>query len=982
MEESGVFLPSSRETSVMSTASQLTSPSIIEVQFPVDKLSKECYKERKAGAGQTLTALGKWWGRKPLILVRAILLGLLMPASHDPHADREVFLAALTMDDEGMLRRLQPGKPSASEVYAYCIPRERAQYFTVNNGKVQWRRGVSAADRDHIRRRAFLRMSYDERLRHCLRPEEIDGPSPEAWRRINAHLGTSASSLPELIRQLGERRLGRVPRVGDAFCGGGSIPFEAARLGCEAYASDLSPVATLLTWGALALTGGGEAVVARVAAAQRRVFEDVRRQVEEWGIERNEEGWIADAYLYCHEVLDPLTGWWVPLAPSWVIASHQNRVVARLVPDPLRRRFEIEIVEDVTEEELARAAEEGTWAGGVRCPVDREGNWLPPACRQVTSAEQLRGRTGLRLWENDDLVPRADDAFQERLYCIRWYDPQTGQRHYRAPTAADLARERRVLELLRERFADWQARGYLPSRRIEPGYNTEQPIRERGWTHWHHLFNPRQLLLHGLLAERAAREDGLEAAALLLMLGRVANWNSRLSVWNRILEKNEQTFLNQALNTLVDYACRSVSALETAFCAELTVALIAGPYHVQPADARAVDWEADIWITDPGYGDNINYHELSEFFLAWYEKRLPALFPGWYADSKRALAVKGEGETFRTALAECYQNLARRMPDDGFQVVMFTHQDPEMWVDLTLVLWAAGLQVTAAWTVLTETSSGVREGNYVQGTVVLVLRKRQSERRGELIDLYPEMRAEVERQLESMLALDPKDDPNFCDADYQLAAYAAALRVLTSYSTIGDLDVERELRRPRGKGETTPISRIINQAVQIATDYLVPEGLERTIWRQLGPEERFYLKGIEVESRGEAREGVYQEFARTYGAKGFRTLLASRSANKARLKTPSEFGARELTKAGEPGFAGSLLRHVLFAIYRTASDAEYDPRPARQYLRQELPDYWLSRETAIALLRYLSTVAARLEHWRRDVEAAKRLLTVLEADSL
>lgn len=56
--------------------------SFIEKQFPVSKISKESYKERKAGAGQTLTGLGKWWGRKPLILVRASILGCLMPASN------------------------------------------------------------------------------------------------------------------------------------------------------------------------------------------------------------------------------------------------------------------------------------------------------------------------------------------------------------------------------------------------------------------------------------------------------------------------------------------------------------------------------------------------------------------------------------------------------------------------------------------------------------------------------------------------------------------------------------------------------------------------------------------------------------------------------------------------------------------------------------------------------------------------------------
>ena len=64
--------------------SLVNAPAFIERQFPVGRLSAEAYKERKAGAGQTLTALGSYWkGRKPLILVRAVVLGALLPASDD-----------------------------------------------------------------------------------------------------------------------------------------------------------------------------------------------------------------------------------------------------------------------------------------------------------------------------------------------------------------------------------------------------------------------------------------------------------------------------------------------------------------------------------------------------------------------------------------------------------------------------------------------------------------------------------------------------------------------------------------------------------------------------------------------------------------------------------------------------------------------------------------------------------------------------------
>jgi adenine-specific DNA methylase len=80
--------------------------SFIEVQLPVSVLSKECYKERKAGAGQTLTTLGGYWkGRKPLVLVRAVLLGLLLPATNDPDRDRAIFLKLMLMDEQGRLKR-------------------------------------------------------------------------------------------------------------------------------------------------------------------------------------------------------------------------------------------------------------------------------------------------------------------------------------------------------------------------------------------------------------------------------------------------------------------------------------------------------------------------------------------------------------------------------------------------------------------------------------------------------------------------------------------------------------------------------------------------------------------------------------------------------------------------------------------------------------------------------------------------------------
>ena len=102
----------------------------IETQFPIARLSAESYKERKANNGQTLTRLGKWWGRKPLILVRACILGMLMPASNDPKKDREIFLKILTMDDDGAWQR-QKGEIPVRAWRDAASTEIQAKYFLI-----------------------------------------------------------------------------------------------------------------------------------------------------------------------------------------------------------------------------------------------------------------------------------------------------------------------------------------------------------------------------------------------------------------------------------------------------------------------------------------------------------------------------------------------------------------------------------------------------------------------------------------------------------------------------------------------------------------------------------------------------------------------------------------------------------------------------------------------------------------------------------
>ena len=993
-------------------------PAFIETQFPIARLSAESYKERKANNGQTLTRLGKWWGRKPLILVRAAILGMLMPASADAKKDREVFLQILTMDDDGAWQRCKPDEARklgraqlqaspmadlAERVRAAERARQDASPLLARlNAHFDTRAESLTGLHLALGERVFRAMPYADRIALCERPENVSGPDRQAWEAINAHLVTHAANLAELVEQLGQRTFGHRPRVGDSFCGGGSIPFEAARIGCDAFGSDLNPVAGLLTWAGMNLLGGGPEVQQEVIRVQAAVLKAADKQVTAWGIEHNSRGERADAYLYCVEVQPEGCDYYIPLAPSWLVGE-KSRVVCRWhrVPGADRLQPEIVVVDDAEVQRYKDKKGATVVESRVVDPFNAARTW---------SLEALRGPDGLRRWANDDLVSRAGDVFQERLYCVRWVDAE-GNRRYAAPSVDDLERETRVLALLRERFADWQREGFIPSLAIpERGAETDRLFRERGWTRWHHLFTPRQLLTQGVVAEQAAglAETQTSRAACLLGIGRMADWNSRLSAWmfHATNEKGNQVFYNQALNCHSNYSARGLSKLDDTF------KLLDGARPdqidarsiVRTADARDIDTQCDAWLTDPPYADAVSYHELGDFFLAWYEKQIARAFPEWTSDARAELAVRGDDDDFRRSMVEIYKNLTRHMPDNGLQMVMFTHQDPAVWADLGMILWAAGLKATAAWTISTETeASGIKKGNYVQGTVCLVLRKRIGDEPGFLDEVYPLVEDEVKRQIASMQALDEVGEPNFNDADYQLAAYAAALKVLTQYGNLDGRDVEHEVFAVRGRNEKSDFQAVIERALVIACDTLVPRGLDAS-WRDLKLAERYYLRALDIESRGERRQGMYEELARGFGVTDIRPLLKSDKANGARMHTASGFGAAGLAPLAGSGdgstsavlparrgraasgaphpFAAAPLRHLLFAVRETLA-ADENPQPGRQYLRDTFGQgYWAQRERFVGLLEWLAALgnAVGMEEWAADSQAARILAGRLRND--
>ncbi|MBP8197946.1 MAG: DUF1156 domain-containing protein [Chromatiaceae bacterium] len=987
------------------------APALIEAAFPAQKISFEAQRERKAGAGQTLTALGSYWkGRKPLILVRAIVLGSLLPQTDDPEKDLEIFEKLMAFDEGGLARRalennafkpddmarslalddpwmyftykIQALGPSAGEVSHRRFPLDPGK----EGIRIRWRKECTEVMKLDLYARMLAHLpDYETRAALCKRPEELDQTAlfSPIWPAVNAHLGhlgIKAHSHQELVEQLGILRFGHRPRVGDTFCGGGSIPFEAARLGCDVYASDLNPIACMLTWGALNIIGASPEKQAEIERAQREVAEAVDREITALGIEHDSQGNRAKAYLYCLETRCPETGWMVPMAPSWVISKTRG-VIAKLCPDHANKQFDIQILTGVSAAEMT-AAEQGTVRDGSLVYELNGKTYRTPIKTLRGDYRDADGNTAnrLRRWDKHDFNPRPDDIFQERLYCIQWITSETLDAHrpttlFAAVTEEDLGREQQVESIVAQNLERWQDEGLVPDMPIEPGDETTRLHRERGWMYWHQLFSPRQLLLLSTVAAKMSDQEwaALCFANLLNYFSKLVGINSRSAGSGREMCL-DRVFINQALNTLFNWGVRSYAYFpDTAF--KLPLDFVPGAGFVDTKQASETSANADIFVTDPPYADAVMYHEITEYFIAWLRKNPPPPFDQWTWDSRRDLAIKGSGDDFRRGMVDAYKAMTDHMPDNGMQCVMFTHQDIGVWSDMVSIFWAAGLQVVGAWYIATETTSELKKGGYVQGTVILMLHKRPAgDRPGFKQRILPEVKREVDAQIKQMLHLNTETEakmgaPVFNDSDLQMAGYAAALKVLTGYTSIGGEDVTAFALRPRRKGETTVVDEIVEQAAETANGLLVPEGLDRETWAAIGGIQRFYLRMLDMETTGASKLDNYQNFAKAFRVRDYGEVMASIKPNAARLKAITEFKPRDLTDHTEIG--PTTLGALIVALQEFLADRE--PEVVMANLRDAVPDYLHRRPLLIDLAAFIAA-KARGPETRRAAEAiASRL---------
>ena len=728
---------------------------IAEVDFPIAEVSRHAVREKSVRHGHPST-LHLWWARRPLASSRAMLMALLLPDPCDPDCPE-----AFKVDARRVLDK-------------YPLPADWT-------GTIQSDDGL---------RRVILRFIADF----------------ADWK-----VAASPSYL-EMGRALVRAAHGEEsPLVVDPFAGGGSIPLEALRLGCETFASDLNPVACLIL---KVLLEDIPRYGPELARELRRVGGEIKRQAERELADlypADSDGATPIAYLWARTVHceAPDCGAEIPLMRSFWLCQKANR--RRALRHRIERstgsqpRVEFEIFEPKTEDDVRGGTVSRAKATCLCCGVV-----LPP--ERVRA--QLSAQEGGADVVFGDAGQRISGARMTAVVTLRL--GETG-RHYRLPTDVDYEAVHRAQERATRILKAWDRNGRLGLCPVpdEPIALTEirrisLPI--YGMRQWGDLFTARQKVALIEFSNAVARhsDGGVTNAALAMVIGRCADYGSSGVVWAHDGEFVAHTFGRQALPMVWDFAeARQLSdssgnldgAIDWVIRVVEALAGIIATGQIQPADAAdhpLPDGTAGIWFTDPPYYDAVPYAHLADFFYVWHQRCLrdyPALGRSRNTTPKEQEIVvdrphrlsnsKKDATFYERGMAAAFAEGRRVLREDGVGSVVFAHKTTEGWEALLSGMIWGGWTITGSWPVATERGArlNARETASLATSVHLVCRPRADDAPvGDWADVLRELPPRVSAWMERL------QQEGVRGADLVFACVGPALEISSRYRSVEAAD--------------------------------------------------------------------------------------------------------------------------------------------------------------------------------------------------
>ena len=716
---------------------------LIERWLPITELGVESLRERTPMTPfPAPNRLHVWWARRPLVASRAAVLASLLPAD----ADRKRFLLAIGIQ----------GDP------------------------VSARRRIDAAKRSG---RNLGPDPYGYKRAFTYKPRAED----REWFQI-----ATGRSLDEFS-------------LLDPTGGGGSIPFEAGRIGIPAEANDLNPVAGLVLKATVEWPQRfGPKLVPEFAALAR---EFVRRAYPKFDLvfPKEPNGVVVDGYLWARTITCPYCEGLVPLSPNWRLAP--GGVGVRLVPHPSSgtstdgRICSFEIVRTAGEQSAGTVAR-----GAGVCPYGD--------CGRVIDGDEIKrqaceGRMGEQLFAVVYKRRVRTTLKSGKPGRDRWV------REYRAARPAD-DNAAEIRAQLEEKLPKWEAFDMVPTESYDDMYCDRSKI--YGVRKWRDLFSARQLLCHGtsvevfrevLDADRSAGDlSDVRMAAygyLAITIDKLLDWNSRSCMWHPNREVIAHTFSRHdfgfrwsfaEMAPLVTGAGYDWALMNTSKCIkellDLTdtgasesgsLPLQAGSQSADRTPPRVTitckpgdsldhipDSSVDAVVMDPPYYDNVMYAELSDFFYVWLKRTAGHVFPELFRrrltdkDSEavanpmrfrgRSGAKALAGLNYQDRMSAIFAECRRALKSDGILTLMFTHKASGAWDALTKGLMEAEFTITASWPINTESpgSMHIKNKAAANSTVFLVCRPREERSATDEIVYWEDVEPKVASAVRSRIA--------------------------------------------------------------------------------------------------------------------------------------------------------------------------------------------------------------------------------------
>lgn len=686
----------------------------------------------------------------------------------------------------------------------------------------------------------------------------------------------------ELIRQAHGGPL----KVLDPFAGGGAIPLEALRLGCETYALDYNPVAVLILKAVLEYPQKfGHSIRRKVRTEMGEIIEEevnpLLEAVQRWGKWVLEEarkelaafyppdpdGSIPVGYIWARTLpcQNPACGTEIPLMyQTWLAKKDKRRVALRLLPNRTQKRVDVEIVEGSA---IDSDPKEGTVSRAhVRCPVC--GGTIDDGTTRRLFRE---GKAGQRLMAVvlSPLPKRGRGA------------GGGGGKRYRLAAERDLEAYRAAERALEEkRWALWAEWGLdpVPDEPTPlgggPGAERAFSVHKYGLTRWGDLFNARQKLALITFAEKVRRahaqmlEEGAEpefakvvTTYLAITFNRFADKNANLVVYDVTRETVEHVFGRQALPMVWNYIeanpfadigwpnAREWVELVLTHLTRIppvegtegrTTVSRKGP-QVHRGSATALPWPDNFFdavYTDPPYYDCVPYADLSDFFYVWLKRTVGDLYPDLFAtpltpkseemvaDASKAGGMDQAKRRFEQMLTQALREIRRVLKPEGIAVVVFAHKTTEAWETIINALLQAGLYLTASWPIHTEMEARLRaqESAALASSIYMVCRKRTGAETADFGQVQEEIRRKLEKRLAEFWA------QGIRGADFFMSAIGPAVEVFGKYERVLKLS-----------GETVSVRELLDIVRWLSAEFAVRQILENGHLSTVDPTTQFYL---------------------------------------------------------------------------------------------------------------------------------------------